>query len=133
MTRRRTSALLAVSAAVLATGCGEEERASTQAKQATEPAASTTATRPLDENKSPYQIPCQDMADPLAAAKLTRRATFALADRAKVKGLTRLQASQSIYFAMTELCKTNDPAYRPARDAVKAVKAGRYRANVGTP
>jgi hypothetical protein len=73
------------------------------------------------------------MADPAASATLTRRATVALARKAKIPDLSELRATQSIFFAMTELCKQNGQDYRPARDAVAAVKRGKYRADLGVP
>jgi hypothetical protein len=65
-------------------------------------------------------------------AHVTRRATVALADREQIPGLNRLQATQSV-FAMTELCKQRPASYQPAQAAVEAVRAGKYRADLGAP
>ena len=54
----------------------------------------------------------------------------ALADDAKIRGLNRLQASQSIYYAITELCKTKPGSYKPAKDAVAGVRSGEFRAEL---
>ena len=54
----------------------------------------------------------------------------ALADDAKIRGLNQLQASQSIYFAITELCKAKPDSYRPAKDAIAAVRSGELRAEL---
>ena len=60
-------------------------------------------------------------------------ATVALSDRERIAGLTRLQATQSIFFAMTELCKGKPASREPARAAVQAVRQGKYQANLGAP
>jgi hypothetical protein len=63
----------------------------------------------------------------------TRRATVAIADRERIAGLNRLQATQSVFFAMTELCKGRKGTYEPASPAVRAVRQGKYRADLGAP
>jgi hypothetical protein len=40
------------------------------------------------------------------------------------------RVNQTIYFALTELCKGRDPSFRPARLAVEAVRRGEYRASL---
>ena len=55
---------------------------------------------------------------------------MALADDAKIRGLNRLQASQSISLAITELCKAKPGSYRPAEDAIAAVRSGEFRAEL---
>jgi hypothetical protein len=55
---------------------------------------------------------------------------YALADDAKIRGLNRLQASQSIYFAITELCKAKPGSFRPAKDAIAGVRSGEFRAQL---
>jgi hypothetical protein len=124
-TRRAAVAGLGVLILVGAGGCGQEERPEAAAKS--RPAAH------VDPNKHPYAITCGDLADPLAAADMSRRATVKLARKADISGLSQLRASQSIFFAMTELCKENDASYTPAEDAVAAVKRGEYRADLGAP
>ena len=68
--------------------------------------------------------------DKLAAARITRTVQVALADDAKIRGLNRLQASQSIYYAITELCKSQPGSYRPAEDAIAGVRSGEFRAQL---
>ena len=58
---------------------------------------------------------------------------YALADDAKIPGLNRLRASQSIYFAITELCKGKPGSYKPARPAIAGVRSGEYLADLGAP
>jgi hypothetical protein len=64
---------------------------------------------------------------------MTRVVQYALADDAKIQGLNRLQASQSIYFGITELCKPRNASYRPAKKAIQGVRRGDWRADLGTP
>jgi hypothetical protein len=47
------------------------------------------------------------------------RATVALADRERIAEPHRLQAAQSIVFAMTELCKGRPATYQPGTATAK--------------
>jgi hypothetical protein len=117
---RAAAAGAVVVALPLASGCGND------GSQA-EPAAAK-----VDLGEKPYEITCRDLADK-QAADWSRRATVTLANETKIRKLTLAQATQSIFFAMTELCKQNNGAYKPAQDAVAAVKRGKYQAGLGTP
>ena len=64
---------------------------------------------------------------------MTRRAQYALADDADIPGLNRLRASQSIYFAITEVCKGKPASYKPARPAIAGVRSGEFVADLGSP
>jgi len=81
----------------------------------------------------PYAIACGHVRDQQRWADATLRATVELADRERIPGLNRLQATQSVFFAMTELCKGRPASYQPAKAALRAVRAGRYRADLGAP
>lgn len=128
----RTSTALAgiVLCAAVATGCGgsagEEERA------AKEPSV-TLAERTAQLDQDPYDLRCGDLADKVASAGLTRRVQYALADDAEIAGLNRLRASQSIYFAITEVCKGKPGSYRPARPAIAGVRSGEFVADLSSP
>ena len=126
-TRTTTAALLGTIA--LLGACGEDE--STESSRPPAQTVSQTATELPD--KEPGAITCADLADKVRSARMSRRASNALAAEAGIQGLTQLQAAQSIFFAMTELCAAGEPSFRPARPAVKAVKAGRFRADLGSP
>ena len=58
------------------------------------------------------------------------RAEVALAQepvlRKRVEAMTLNRAGRSVYFALTELCKAATPSFTPARQAVEAVRDGRY-------
>jgi hypothetical protein len=118
-------AMLAVSAALLA-ACGEDETSAGTERRAPKLAS----VRTLDND--PYAIACGHVRNQ-HWADVTRRATVALADRERIPGLNRLQATQSLFYAMTELCKGRPASYQPAGAAVRAVRQGKYRADLGAP
>jgi hypothetical protein len=126
----RQHAIVAVLAcAALAVGCGEES------ESGSEPAAARVSLeqRHAQLEKDPYALRCADIRDKVASARITRIVQYALADDAKIQGLNRLRASQSIFYAITELCKGRPGTYEPAEDAIAAVRSGEMRANLGTP
>jgi hypothetical protein len=123
---RVAAAVVAALALVLAGGCGGDD-------EELRPAQPTPEPYRVDETKGPYEVTCDDVAHQQEAAGLTRRASVALANQAEIRGLTTLQATQSIFLAMTELCKEEAKGYKPAKAAVEAVRSGRYRANLGEP
>lgn len=127
MSRRQTLIGLIACGAFVA-GCGDGEDASTKSKPAAKPV--DVAARSAQLERDPYDLSCADLRDPVAAAQLTRPVQYALADDAKIRDLNRLQASQSIYFAITELCKGEPGSYRPAKDAIAAVRKGELRAEL---
>jgi hypothetical protein len=115
--------------AAIATGCGEEEGA---AVKAPDPVIDI-AERQAQLEQDPYDLRCEDLADKVASARMTRIVQYALADDAKIPGLNRLRASQSIYFAITELCKGQPASYKPARPAIAGVRSGEYVADLESP
>jgi hypothetical protein len=131
MTRHQTLIALAACAAIAA-GCGDDE--------SDEAAASKAPTQKVDLaerhaqlEKDPYALRCADIKDKVASADITRRVQYALASDANIKGLTDLQSSQSIFYAITELCKGKPGSFEPAEDAIAAVRSGELRADLGTP
>jgi hypothetical protein len=124
MRTSRIATGLVVCAAVAA-GCGEDAAE-------VEPQVSL-AERQAQLEQDPYDLRCADLEDEVAAAGMTRRVQYALADDAKIPGLNRLRASQSIYFAITELCKDQRGSYKPARPAISGVRNGEYLADLGSP
>ena len=118
-----------VLAAAVATGCGEdapEDRAAKTPKI-------DIAERQAQLEQDPYDLRCADLADKVDSARMTRMVQYALADDAKIPGLNRLRASQSIFFAITELCKGQPGTYKPARPAIAGVRSGEYVADLGAP
>ena len=112
----------------LVAGCGDEE--TEPAKAAAEP---TLAQRQAQLEKDPYDLRCADLSDPIDSARMTRIVQYALADDAKIRGLNRLQASQSIYYAITEICKGKGGSFQPAKPAIAGARSGEYRADLGAP
>jgi hypothetical protein len=127
----RTSTILTglVLCAAVAAGCGEEEGA---AVKAPEPVIDI-AERQAQLDRDPYDLRCEDLADKVASADMTRRVQYALADDAEIPGLNRLRASQSIFFAITEVCKGKPGSFQPARPAIAGVRSGEYVADLGSP
>jgi hypothetical protein len=112
-------------ASAVAAGCGDEERrVSGDPEHAREVA------------RNPYALTCGDLARQSrpagtrlvikVQAALTRER--ALRRRVAEQGFQRV--NQSVYFALTELCKGRDPSFRPARLAAEGVRRGKYRASL---
>jgi hypothetical protein len=118
---------LAACAALLLGACGNAED-----ETRAEPKGAKLASAHAIE-KDPYAIACGHVRDQQRWASETRRATVAIGDRQEVPGLNRLQATQSLFFAMTEVCKGRPPSYEPAEAAVQGVRQGKYRADLGAP
>ena len=127
----RTSAVFAglVVSAAVAAGCGED----TPPQAAAEEPAVTIAERQAELDQDPYDLACGDLADKVASARMTRIAQYALADDARIPDMSRLRASQSIFYAITELCQDQPASYRPARPAIAGVRNGEYVADLAAP
>jgi hypothetical protein len=123
--RSALCAALATGAALLV-GCGGDEPPAPAQKAPSLPGAATI-------DKDPSAIACGHVRDQQQWADVTRRATVAVADRARLEGMSRLQATQSLFYAMTELCKERPATYQPADAAVRAVEQGRFAADLGAP
>jgi hypothetical protein len=128
----RTPTILAGLALCATVGAGCGEAATEKQAVAKEPTV-TVAERQAQLDQDPYDLRCSDLADKVASAGLTRRVQYALADDAEIPGLNRLRASQSIFFAITEVCKDKPGSYRPARPAISAVRSGEFVADLGAP
>jgi len=109
--------------AVLASGCGGDDEA--------EPAAAKSGTTISIEEaaRSPKSITCMDIqTQSEAAGKAALAAANALAGTVQLEGAHLYQTTQRLLFAIYDLCeRVDDGSYRPAPDALEAVKAGRYR------
>jgi hypothetical protein len=120
--------VVALALAVLAAGCGEQEQAADSRVAGTPDPAHA---REVDRN--PYALTCGDIArqpEHTESQKLVIRAEFALAQepvlRKRVRAMTLNRAGRSVYWAMTELCKGRDASFTPGKDAVEAVRQGKY-------
>jgi hypothetical protein len=125
---RRSQALIGlIASAAIAAGCGDDDTDATSKRKA-KPV--DIAARSAQLEKNPYDLRCADIRDKVASARMTRIVQYALADDARIRGLNRLQASQSIFYAITELCKSKPGSYRPAKDAIAGVGRGEFRAEL---
>jgi hypothetical protein len=115
-------------AAAVPAGCGGDEDRQSQGQA---PAAKLASAQVVESD--PYALACGHVRDQQKWADATRRATVAIADHERIRGLNRLQATQSVFYAMTELCKGRPASYEPAEAAVQAVRDGRFQADLGTP
>jgi hypothetical protein len=83
--------------------------------------------------RDPYAMTCADLArqaETSSNQRLVINVEFALTDapalRTQVEQMTGNRVGRSIYWAITEICKGRPGTYEPARDAVEAVRRGRY-------
>jgi hypothetical protein len=90
--------------------------------------------------RNPYAVTCNDLArQPLhpESQKLVIRAEFRLAREPSLRRVvareTLNRTGRSVYYAMTEICKTRRPSFEPAHLAVKAVRRGEYLAARNRP
>ena len=127
MATRNALIALALCGAVAA-GCGDDD-----VEQAAAPERPTLAQRHAQLESNPYDLRCADIRDKVNSARITRVVQYALADDAKVRGLSRLQAAQSIFYAITELCDGKPDSDQPARQAIAGVRNGDYRADLARP
>jgi hypothetical protein len=117
-----------VAASAVAAGCGDEEERRVSGDPDPE------HVRKVDRN--PYALTCDDVArqSRRAGARLVIRVQTALtrqpALRGRVAELGFQQVSQSMHFALKEVCKGRDPSFRPARLAAEGVRQGRYLASL---
>jgi hypothetical protein len=110
--------------AVAAAGCGGDEPRD---------AAGSAADHRAAVERDPYALTCGDLATQNATSTTQRmviHVEFTLAAepvlRRRVEQMTSNRVGRSIYWAMTEVCKDRDPSFKPGRDAVQAVRDGRY-------
>jgi hypothetical protein len=84
-------------------------------------------------DRDPYALTCGDLArqsETSTNQRMVIHVEFTLAAepvlRRRVAQMTSNRVGRSIYWAMTEVCKRRDASFRPGRDAVQAVRQGRY-------
>jgi hypothetical protein len=111
----------------LAGGCGDEER---RVSGSPDPEHASEVAR------NPYALTCGDLARQSRpdGTRLVIRVQAALtrerALRRRVAELGFQRVNQSVYFALTEVCKGRDQSFRPARLAAHGVRRGKYRASL---
>jgi hypothetical protein len=114
-------------ASALAAGCGDDERRVSGVPD---------AEHAREVARDPYALTCGDLARQSHAegTRLVIRVQAALtrepALRRRVAQYGFQRVNQTIYFALTEVCKGRAPSFRPARLAVEGVRQGKYRASL---
>jgi hypothetical protein len=91
-------------------------------------------------DRNPYEITCRDLARQTLhpeSAKLVIRAEFALAQvpelRKVVARETLNRTGRSVYYGLTQTCKTKPPSFKPAKLAIAGVLDGKYLAARNRP
>ena len=117
-----------LAAAAVAAGCGDEE----DRRVSGDPDPDHVR----EVARNPYALTCGDVArqSRQAGTRLVIRVQTALtrepALRRRVAELGFQQVSQSMHFALTEVCKGRDPSFKPARLAAEGVRQGKYVASL---
>jgi hypothetical protein len=128
--KSRHTLMVLVAAAALAAGCGDDDSGS---EGKSEPKAQTevidVAERRAQLEADPYDVRCSDIRDE-RSTRNTRMVQHALAADVDVRGMGELAVSQSIYYALTEVCRSKPGSFAPAQDAIAGVKSGKYRAEL---
>jgi hypothetical protein len=126
----RLRLLVVFASAALVAGCGgDDSDSAANSEPKAQPKVVDVAERRTQLESDPYDVRCSDIRDE-HSTRNTRMVQNALAADVKVSELNQLQASQSVYYALTELCKSKPDSYRPAEDAVAGVRSGKYRAEL---
>jgi hypothetical protein len=109
----------------LAAGCGEDDEP--PVRYTPEPGHAAAVER------DPYRLTCGDIAaqsQSSTSQRLVIGVEYALADepvlRRRVEAMTENRVGRSIYWAMTEACRGKDASFEPGRQAVEAVRQGKY-------
>jgi hypothetical protein len=114
-------------ASAVAAGCGDDER-----RVSGDPDPEHVG----EVARDPYALTCSDVArqSRRAGTRLVIRVQTALtrepALRRRVAELGFQQVSQSMHFALREVCKGRDPSFKPARLAAEGVRQGKYLASL---
>jgi hypothetical protein len=119
-TRRILIALMATG--LFVAGCGDDSKPT-----AAKPRPVDLEERRAALEKDPHGVRCSDIRDE-RSTRNTRMVQHALAADVHIPSMSELAVSQSIYYALTEVCKSKPGSYEPAQEAIAGVKSGRWRA-----
>jgi hypothetical protein len=110
--------------ALILAGCGADEP---EVRYTPDP------THRGEVGRDPYKLTCGDLRTQSRSSTSQRmviEAEFELADepalRERVRAMTENRVGRSLYWAMTEICTGRDSSFEPGRQAVAAVRRGRY-------
>jgi hypothetical protein len=124
--RAHARALCAVGIlAVAVAGCGSDKPP--------RPQVATDTAHHAAVEKDPYRLTCDDLErQPLNSTnqRLVIHAEFALAQdpalSERVEKMTSNRVGRSVYWALTDVCKDRPADFEPGRQAVDAVRDGKY-------
>jgi hypothetical protein len=126
---------LLLAAAVIGAGCGDDDEGQPDSISGTPDPGHLQQVE-----RDPYQLTCRDLARQTLhpeSAKLVIRAEFALAQvpelRKVVARETLNRTGRSVYFGLTQICKTKPPSFKPAKLAIAGVLEGKYLAARNRP
>jgi hypothetical protein len=132
----RTSLPILLLIAAFAAGCGDDDDQPESQRVSGTPDPSHAQKVEND----PYEITCRDLARQTLhpeSAKLVIRAEFALAQVPELRGVvareTMNRTGRSVYYGLTQICKTRPPSFKPARLAIAGVLDGKYLAARNRP
>lgn len=114
-------------ATALAAGCGSDNGAD---GSAAERPAEPTKPAAVDVDKDPGAITCSDLEDKEASARMSRTATFTLADEVLAeqpklsRKTNRNLLAQQIFAGMVEVCEEEGASFKPAEPAVERAVTG---------
>jgi hypothetical protein len=121
---------------VFAGGCGNDD--DQQAPERVSGTPDPSHAQKVESN--PYEITCRDLARQTLhpeSAKLVIRAEFALAQVPELRTIvareTLNRTGRSVYYGLTQICKTKPPSYKPAKLAIAGVLDGKYLAARNRP
>ena len=136
MKPRTALRLLTALVAIGAAGCGDDDDQPESQRVTGTPEPSHAQKVEND----PYELTCRDLARQTLhpeSAKLVIRAEFALAQvpelRKVVARETLNRTGRSVYFGLTQVCKTRPPSFKPAKLAIAGVLDGKYLAARNRP
>ena len=132
----RTSLPLLLLIVAFAAGCGNDDDQPESQRVSGTPDPSHAQKVEND----PYEITCRDLARQTLhpeSAKLVIRAEFALAQvpelRKVVARETLNRTGRSVYYGLTQICKSRPGAFKPAKLAIAGVLDGKYLAARNRP
>jgi hypothetical protein len=104
---------------IAAGGCGGDAGNQHGARPVSEPHGTT------DPNKDPFAASCEEI---LNSPDLYSQATVKLAHRVHLPDASEYHVLLRLRNAVTDICdKAGRGDYRPAREALRAVRAGKYK------